>query len=329
MQMSRSWRFGTLLAALFMAFSMVAIDHAEARRGGSFGSRGSRTTQSAPATNTAPQQAAPVERSTTPGTTSTNSAARQPQAANQQRPGGFLGGLGGSLMGGLLLGGLIGMMMGGGFGGLAGMFGLLLQILLIGAVVMLALRFFRSRQQPAPAYAGAGAGFGTPGMARQQDQADAGRAGGFTIPGFGSGSGRAPVSQDIEVTQADLNDFERLLTEVQEAFGREDYTALRRLSTPEVVSYLSEELVDNARRGVTNKVSDVRLLQADIAEAWREDDRDYATAAFRYESRDVTVDRATGEVVEGDLERPTETTELWTFTRQAGGDWVLSAIQEA
>ena len=94
-------------------------------------------------------------------------------------------------------------------------------------------------------------------------------------------------------------------------------------------SFLSEELADNAKNGLRNDVSDVSLLQADIAESWREGDRDYATAAMRYASRDVTCDRATGRLVDGDAERPTETTELWTFTRQDGGEWKLSAIQSA
>ena len=75
-----------------------------------------------------------------------------------------------------------------------------------------------------------------------------------------------------------------MLTEVQEAFGREDHKALRRLVTPEMVSYLSEELADNAQNGVRNDVTDVQLLQADIAEAWSEGDRDYATAALNYSS---------------------------------------------
>ena len=49
MQSPRTTRFATLFAGLFLAFSMVAIDHADARRGGSFGSRGLRTFQSAAA----------------------------------------------------------------------------------------------------------------------------------------------------------------------------------------------------------------------------------------------------------------------------------------
>lgn len=66
-----------------------------------------------------------------------------------------------------------------------------------------------------------------------------------------------------------------------------------------------------------------------MAEAWREGDRDYATAAMRYEAIDVVRDRTSGAVLEGDPARPLQTTELWTFVRQGGGAWKLSAIQTA
>ncbi|RUT90824.1 TIM44-like domain-containing protein, partial [Mesorhizobium sp. M7A.T.Ca.US.000.02.2.1] len=110
---------------------------------------------------------------------------------------------------------------------------------------------------------------------------------------------------------------------------REDHAALRRAVTPEMVSYLSEELADNAQKGLRNEGTDISLLQADVAESWREADRDYATAALRYESRDVTRERATGKIVEGDEDHLTETTELWTFVRENGSNWKLSAIQQA
>src|SRR6476620_4852286 len=175
--MSRTSRFAALFAGLFLAFSMVAIDHAEARRGGSFGSRGTRTFQAAPPTRTAPAPTAPVERSMTPNT-GVNSAARQPQVQ----------------MRGLLIGGLIGLLLGQGFGGLAGMFGFLIQALLIGGAIMLAIRFFRSQsaQGPAPALAGAGnaqaSRFENRAAAQQQT------ASSFTIPGFGDGSGGASLA---------------------------------------------------------------------------------------------------------------------------------------
>jgi predicted lipid-binding transport protein (Tim44 family) len=328
MRLSRTTRLATLFAGLFLAFSMVSVDYADARRGGSFGSRGMRTFQSAPPTRTAPQPTAPVERSMTPNTAPTN-AQRQTQFS-QQRPG-FMNGFGGSMLRGLMLGGLIGLLLGHGFGGLAGMFGFLLQALLIGGVIWLVVRLFRS--QPArsrePAMAGA-SGRGDFAYRDASREGNYGRS--FKIPNIGSGSPASPQpvsSEEIRLEQDDLDTFERRLTEVQQAFGREDHAALRRLVTPEMVSYLSEELADNAQKGVRNDVSDVQLHQADIAESWREGDSDYATAALQYSSRDVTVDRATGKVVDGDADKPSETTELWTFVRQRGGDWKLSAIQEA
>jgi predicted lipid-binding transport protein (Tim44 family) len=73
----------------------------------------------------------------------------------------------------------------------------------------------------------------------------------------------------------------------------------------------------------------VKLLQGDVAESWREQGREYATVAMRFGLRDWTTDRATGRVVEGDPDRPTEATEVWTFVRPRGGNWLLSAIQRA
>lgn len=326
-------RLTAVFAGLFLVFSMVAVDHAEARRGGSFGSRGTRTFNPAPVTRTAPKPVAPVERSTTPNAAPTN-AARQPQGVSP-RPGFNSGFFGGGLFRGLLLGGLFGMLLGHGFGGMAGLFGFLLQALLIGGLVWLALRLFRSQRGPAHAMAGNGsAGFqrNANGSVRPSANATGGFGSGFNIPGIGSGSaGRnAPAaSAAIKLDQADLDTFEKRLGEVQEAFGREDHAALGRVATPEMVSYFSEELADNAQKGVRNEVSDIRLLQADIAESWREGGEDYATAALLYASRDVVRDRATGRPVDADADAVTETTELWTFKRGRGEDWKLSAIQEA
>lgn len=319
-------RFIALLSTLLVALTLVSTDFAEARRGGSFGSRGTRTWQAPAPTRTAPSPTGPVERSMTPSQ-APNAATRQQQTLGQQRPGLF-NGFGGSLMRGLLIGGLFGMLLGYGFGGLAGALGFLVQLLLIGLLVSLAMAWFRSRREPAAARGapyGGGNGFGN---ARTDASEAKTRAGGFTIPRIGGGASAAPASQDITLDKADLDTFERRLAEVQKAFSDEDHAALRRFSTPEMVSYFSEELAGNAKRGLRNEVRDVHLVSADISEAWREGDTDYATAAFGYESVDVMRDRATGKVVEGD-ERLTETTELWTFVRPRGGEWKLSAIQEA
>jgi predicted lipid-binding transport protein (Tim44 family) len=133
---------------------------------------------------------------------------------------------------------------------------------------------------------------------------------------------------NIELSAADFDAFEKRLSDVQAAYSAEDINKLRSLATPEIVGYFAEELAANASKGVVNTVSDVKLLQGDLAEAWREGDTEYATLAMRYSSVDYTAQRATGQVVEGD-KQPFERTELWTFLRSRGGDWILSAIQEA
>ncbi|KQY23985.1 Tim44 domain-containing protein [Rhizobium sp. Root482] len=335
-------RFGRMLATVAVA-SMVmltAVDIAEARRGGGgFGSRGSRTFSAPPATRTAPADAAPINRTMTPQTPGTAGQASQQttgQAARSgaQRPGGMFGGFAGSMLGGLALGGLIGMMMGNGLGGAAGFLGLILQMALIAGAVMLAMRFFRGRQTMATAGysprsdAGFAAGRGAP----------SGGSGmpGFSIPKIGGGAAqpekaRAPSesTDEIGIGPQDLDRFESMLKQVQAAYAAEDYATLRSLTTPEAMSYLAEELSDNATSGLKNEVRDVHLVAGDVAEAWREDGGEYATVAMRYESIDVMRERETGRVVEGDPDNATETVELWTFLRKPGKDWQVSAIQSA
>jgi len=329
-------QFKTRLASVLgmtLALSLLAVDAADARRGGSFGSRGSRTYQAPPPTRTAPQQSAPVQRSMTPQEKAAAPAAAPAAAgAAAQAPGrrGFFGGMGGGILGGLVAGGLLGMMLGHGWGGMgAGLGNTLLQILLIGGGIWLVMTLFRRRNAAQPAGFPREAAFsGGPqpfGANRSFDGADAAPRGAYTPQ-----TGPAPVeTHDIGLTQADRDAFERLLIEVQEAFGREDYAGLRAITTPEIMSYLSEELSENATHGRRNDVTGTKLMQADIAEAWAEGETDYATAAMRYESTDVMRDRQSGEVLGGDAAGPSETTELWTFVRQPGQPWKLSAIQEA
>lgn len=333
------------VAALGLAVSVITVDMAEARRaGGGLGSRGTRTFDAPAATRTAPQPAAPINRTMTPGTPQNNSATRPqnqatPAAPAQQRRGLF-GGMAGGLMGGLLMGGLFGMLMGGGFGGMAGFFGMLLQVALIGLLVMLAMRFFASRRQQ-PAYAGS-AGNNTSSRSNAGGNAPSGsRQGGsgLNIPKMGSMAGAAAAAaqqqpsetrgDDLGITSQDLDTFQRILGELQTAYANEDYAALRRLSTPEAMSYLAEELSDNATSGVRNDVRNVQLLQGDIAESWREGDLEYATVAMLYSAIDVMRDRNTGKLISGDENNETETTEIWTFVRKAGGEWQVSAIQSA
>lgn len=353
--LSKLRRFQKLfaIAAIGMAVSLTAVDFAEARRAGggsSFGSRGTRTFSAPPTTNTAPGAANGIQRSMTPNTqqNATRPATGAGQQAAQQRRPGMFGGMFGGLLGGLALGGLFGMLMGNGFGGMAGFMGMLLQILLIGGLAMLAFRFFARRQQQTAGPTGGRNGFGSGNKRDNQQNSHAYQApqqnqGGFQIPKIGSmGAGAASGAgyneaprqagadtDEIGITNRDLGQFEKLLTEVQGAYGDEDYAKLRSLTTPEAMSYLAEELGENATNGVKNEVKDVKLLQGDLSEAWRENGQEYATVAMRYSSIDFLRDRNSGDVVEGDPNHETEAVEIWTFVRKPANDWKLSAIQSA
>src|SRR5882724_930614 len=275
---------------------MLAISSADARigGGGSSGSRGARTFSAPPSTSTAPGTAQPFNRTMT-----------QPGS-----PGG--------LAAGFLGAGLLGMLFGGGMfsglGGLSSIFGLILQIGLIIIVVRLAMAWWQRRHASASAYAGA-----APGAAVGLGAQSSFRTG----TGFGSGSGSAP----LEIVPADYEAFERLLSEIQAAWSNEDVAKLHTLATPEMVSYFTKDLEENKARNDINKVSDVKLLQGDLAEAWREGDTDYASVAMRFSLVDKTIERTTGKLVAGG-DTPTEATEVWTFVRPRGSNWELSAIQQ-
>jgi len=139
--------------------------------------------------------------------------------------------------------------------------------------------------------------------------------------------GNAPAGEPISIEKVDYDAFEQLLGDVQAAYSAEDQAALRGKVTPEMASYFAEQQDEYASRGLVNRVAGVKLLQGDLSEAWREDGAEYATVAMSFALTDSVVERASGRTVEGGS--PSEVTELWTFTRARGGNWLLSAIQQA
>ena len=311
-------RTGGLVKAMAVIISLalptvLAVSAADARIGGGFssGSRGSRTFSAPPSTSTAPGTASPFNRTyTQPGYNGGyNSAPAR---------GGFFNGRGG-LLGGLAAGflgaGLLGMLFGGGLfsgiGGFSSILGLLLQIVLIVFLVRMAMSWWQRRQMSEPAYAGNTGGLGNTSNSN------------FGGMGFGLGTSSTP----LQIQPADYEAFERLLIDMQAAYSNEDVARLRTLATPEMVAFFTQDMQQNRARGQINKVSDTRLLQGDLAEAWREGDADYASVAMRFSMIDKYVDVNSGRLISGS-EQPTEATEVWTFVRRRGSNWMLSAIQQ-
>jgi predicted lipid-binding transport protein (Tim44 family) len=311
-------RGGSLALALIAALAFT-VSVADARVGGgrSSGSRGDRTFQAPSSTNVAPNSQNINRSVTQPNQVQRQATPSVGQATAGSRFGGFAGGL----FAGLLGAGLIGMLMGGGFlsglSGLGSILGLLLQVALIGGLIYFAVQFFRRRSQSQqPAYAAP--------MGRSAvDEGPSRSFGGMGAGGFG-----AAQSNTVTIEQRDYEQFERLLADLQVASSREDVGTIRRITTPEMASYVEEDIAENQRKGLVNEVSDVKFLDGDLSEAWREGDAEYATVAMRFSMVDVTKERATGRIVDGSTS-PVTITEVWTFRRDRGDGWKLSAIQQA
>jgi predicted lipid-binding transport protein (Tim44 family) len=311
--MSRSegnWR--VILALFCCAFLALAPALAEARAGGSFGGRpssmGSRGTRSWENNG-----AQPLNRSLTPqpGQSGYASGPSYPAYGGsffQRHP--FLTGLAGGLFGSWLFGHAGNAGTGGGAGSAIGG---LLWIAIIGFLIWLAFRFFRR----------ASGSSGWPG------------GGGFAARSAGAAAAPAvrDRGRDINLADADLQSFQQLHAAIQEAWSAGDLARLGRLMTPEMLSYFADELTRNTSRGVSNVVSDVRLLKGELNESWEERDRQYATAFMRWRALDYVVRLGAspgerGDLVAGDPRTPVEAEEIWTFVRPRGGAWLLSAIQQ-
>jgi predicted lipid-binding transport protein (Tim44 family) len=304
-----------LLAATASLALALAPGLAEARAGGgsSMGSRGSMTYSAPPSTNTAPYSAQPFQRSMTqpsPGSQSPGYA-----SPGYGRPGLFGGGgFASGLMGGLIGAGIGGLLFGHGFfgGGLGfgGFLGFLLQIFLLVMLGRFLFRWFTNSRRPAVA--------GGPNIF-----ARTGAPGPGPFQAKGGGGGPPPVA----INPGDYQQFEQLLQGVQAAWSQHDLNGLQAMATPEMVSYFADQLSEQVSRGVRNSVTDVRLVSGDLAQAWAEQGREYATVAMRFSMVDVTRDGA-GNVVDGSPTEHVTATELWTFVRSRGGHWILSAIQQ-
>jgi predicted lipid-binding transport protein (Tim44 family) len=298
---------------------------------GSIGSRGSRTYEQ--------NGAKPIEQSVTPKP----SGATPPSASTSQAPtvqptpaqqpsfmqrnpllAGLAAGIAGSYIGHLLFGATDSSASTTATGehvsetsataGGVGSTGILLILMLLGAG---AFFYFLKARRPAPDFSGI-------------TQTSA--AGGTLLSGSSARNLQATAVAG-EVTSADKAAFQQLLTDIQTAWSNQDLAGLRRFVTPEMLSYFSTALAEQASLDIANHVEDVALVQAEVHETWIEDSTKYATIGLRWSARDYTVSLTKrrgepGYLVEGNEETPTEASEVWTFLRYQNGKWLLSAIQQ-
>ncbi|HLE43902.1 MAG TPA: Tim44 domain-containing protein [Methylomirabilota bacterium] len=232
------------------------------------------------------------------------------------------------MLGGFLLGGLLGGLLFGGLGQGLGGFGLM-DILLVGGLIWLAVAFFR-RRQPQPAYAGA------PGRA---EWAPAGTA----VPEpVSTAMPVGAVDEDLDRGIAAIRTMDPAFTplrfagvardmfvRVQSAWSARDLGPVRAELTDEMAGSLEADLARLEALRRVNRLDKVTVESAEPTEAWQEYGKDFVTVRFRASALDYTADEATGAIVEGSNSVPTGFEEYWTFARPVGPNpWRLSAIQQ-
>ncbi|MCB8873802.1 Tim44 domain-containing protein [Acidisoma silvae] len=301
-------RFFILFAALLPLMGGIAVDHADARLGGghSMGSRGSFSYRPPRPTSIAPG-AAPFERSQAPAAGYANRGLGTGGNFAQRRP--FMTGL----LGGFIGAGIFGLLFGGGFMhmglGFGGLFGVLIQLIILFFILRWLFRLFTRRSGQPSIFGG-------------------GQAPGRQYGGIGPGQqAMGPSVQPLQLTSADRQAFAQCLAYVQQAWGAGDLRAISQAATPELMGYFQDQLNTLSRQGLRNRVSDVQMDNMELSEAWSEGDTDYATVAMRFSMIDVTEDR-TGRIVDGDPNVRALVSEVWTFTRRRGSHWILAAIQQ-
>ena len=322
-----SWRGSGRWAAFFLAAIMVLSPVlAEARAGGSYrvgggssyssmGSRGSQTYNY--------NGAAPIQRSVTPQSSPSAPYGATPGYAGYGSRHPFLTGLFGGFIGSWI-GSMLFPHWGMGYG-VGGMFGSVFTWLILLGLIWFLFRMFRGRSLGMP--------FSGGGMLGSGGLYTGGGYGGMSPMSDGAAAYSQPRLATIGVTQSDYDEFETILKGVQKAWSDGDLGALRQYTTPEMLSYFSEQLAENESQGVANKVDGVELIKGEVREAWDEGRMHYATALMHWRARDYSV-RSGGNpregeiIVGGDPQNPTEASEMWTFARSPGGRWLLSAIQQ-
>jgi predicted lipid-binding transport protein (Tim44 family) len=228
---------------------------------------------------------------------------------------------------GFALGGLLGGLLFHGFGGFGGGFGIgFLDILLIGAGVLLLVSFLRRRQNQ-PQYAMAG---GPP--------PDAYRPG----PDWSSEASVATEPSDLDRGLEHIRtmdpgfdpaavaaDARRAFAVVQGAVSARDVSLLGDALTPQMLAILQAQCERLRAARQTNRIEQIDVRRADVTEAWQESGRDWVTVRLAATMVDYTVDDTTGNLVDGSR-TPQDVEEYWTFTRPVGRNaWQLSAIQSA
>lgn len=339
----------TTILAVGLTLAMLWPEEADAARvggGSSMGSRGSRSFSTprqavpTPADRGSMRQSTPQSTQTMPGAQSGMAGSAMPATSGLSS--GLMGGLGGLVLGGVLGAALFG---GGGAGegaaGAAGGMGGsgigLFEMLLIGALIWMAFRWFKQKQAREALPMGK---YGHGNSARES-MADPGlgKSSFDTLPSTFKAGESDEVSQGIANIismdpQFDENRFlegaKMAFQHIQGAWSDWSVDRLRPLLTERMWTLVQAQALGRKAEGKRDIVEKIQFNEVSISEAWQEAGEDWLTVHFLVDMVDYTTDLQ-GNVLEGNPNVRSKVEEYWTFTRPVGSrdpNWFLSAIQQ-
>ncbi|MGK5085507.1 Tim44 domain-containing protein [Bdellovibrionota bacterium FG-1] len=297
----------SIIATLLMVACFSPDASARAGGGRSFGSRGSRTYSAPSRSLSQPSRPAAPYQQAQPQQNQPFSQPSQPMGG-----GGFLRNMAGGLVGGMVgsmlfrslgMGGGWGAGQGGGGGGIG-----LLEILLLGGLIFVIFRIFRSRRtEPDSSYS-------TP------------------LHSVLTYSAPESISRpEMAFDSAGLKEIAQdLFFKVQGAWTRGDLSLVKNRVSPETLGVLQQDLDSLKSRREVNRLENIAVRDVEITESWQDAGSDYVTVRFLANLLDYNTDE-TGKVVSGSDADPVKFEEYWTFVRTGGaaGSWVLSAISQS
>jgi predicted lipid-binding transport protein (Tim44 family) len=299
-------RIAIALFAVVMGVGLMVQDAEAAKRLG-----GGKSTGISRDSTVMKRDAIPAKPAAAPAATTPGAAAAAPAAAAQSGMSRWMGPLAG-LAAGIGLAALFSHL------GLGEGMANIVMMLLLGAAVFFAVRWFLGRRQPAAAqpamqYAGAGAGNAAPASFTPARFESTGVGGGATATAATASAANIPADFDVDgfLRQAKLN-FIRL----QAANDRGDMEDIRQFCSPEMAAEIQMQFQE---RNQLAQETDVVQLDAELLDVSTEANRALASVRF------------SGLIREEANAAPETFSEVWHLSRPADGSrgWSIAGIQQS
>jgi predicted lipid-binding transport protein (Tim44 family) len=288
-----------LLLAAALTLGLAPFDAEAAKRFGGGGNLGKQ--RATPAMKEAPKAAPADAAKAAPATPAAAPAAPAPQPSFMSRWGGMLAGLG--------IGALLGSLFSGGLGGLGAGLGILLMLLVVGAIAFMVIRAMGARGKPeTKPVAFAGIGQNVPAPA------------GIDLPGAAPAAAQpAPAASNIPAdfqVEPFLRQAKMAFIRLQAANDAKDLDDIRDYTTPEMYAEISLQLDE---RGDTPQKTEVINVHPTLLEVVSEGGYEIASVRFAGLIR---------ETVDGN---PEPFDEIWHVRKKIGernSTWLIAGIQQ-